>query len=116
MFLFYIIDTLYVRFNLEVQQMNASYEEEEDGVTPLIHRHATPTAIRDTREPYEKRLAVYFILASILFERVAFYSLANNLVPTLHSNETLKWDLEHSSTASSIFFGKTFFQMFLKLQ
>ncbi len=88
--------------------MNTSYKEEDD-VTPLISRHGIPAAIRDTREAYEKQLALYLILASILFERMAFYSLANNLVSTLQSNKTVEWNPEHSSTASFIFSGKSFF-------
>jgi hypothetical protein len=88
--------------------MYTSYKE-EDEITPLISRPGIPTAISDKREPYEKQLALYLILASILFERIAFYSLGDNLVSTLHSNKTVEWDPQHSATASFIFSGKSFF-------
>jgi hypothetical protein len=87
--------------------MDKSYKD-DDEVTPLIPRPGIPTAIRDTREPYQQQLALYLILASILCERIAFYSLANNLVLTLQSNRTVGWDVEHTTTASFIFFGKSF--------
>lgn len=86
----------------------------EEGM-PLIPQSQVSTDVCDTRQPYKKRLAVYFILGSVLFERIAFYSLADNLVPTLHSNKTLKWRSEHSSTASYTFFGKYFHPRFQPL-
>jgi hypothetical protein len=60
--------------------MDMSYEAEES--TLLISRPGIPTAISDRRKPHEKTLALYLILASILCERIAFYSLGDNLVPT----------------------------------
>ncbi len=84
-----------------------SYEAEES--TLLISRPGIPTAISDRRKPHEKTLALYLILASILCERIAFYSLGDNLVPTLQSNKTIGWSPEHSTTASFVFSGTFFF-------
>jgi hypothetical protein len=67
----------------------------------------------DHRQTYERRLAIYLILASTVFERLAFYSLAINLVVTLKSSE-LKWDSSTSTTASFIFFGKIFLKKKIK--
>lgn len=39
-----------------------------------------PNAVTDRREPYEKTLAVYFILVTTALERVAYYSLVATLV------------------------------------
>ncbi len=73
---------------------------------PFARITGIPRAIPDKRQPYEKQLAMVFILASILFERAAFYSLANNLVVNLDSDELLDWKPSHSSIASFIFSGK----------
>ena len=65
--------------------MDTSNEEE---VMPLIRDHVISATIRDNRRPYEKHLAVYLILASIMLEGVAFYSLDLNLSNALSSNTT----------------------------
>jgi len=80
-------------------------EFDSDQSTVLIPTPGIPRAIRDTREAYQKQLAVYLILASILFERMAFYSLASNLVLYLKSNK-LHWHPKYSVTALNIFYGK----------
>ena len=72
----------------------------------LIPIFAFQGYIRDNRRPYEKHLAVYVILASILLEDVAFYSLDLNLSNALSSNTTFHWIDKHSSTAEDIFDGK----------
>jgi hypothetical protein len=54
-----------------------------DAITPLIPVSGITTAARDTRRPYQKQLAIYLILASTLFERIAFYSLAANFAPSI---------------------------------
>ena len=41
------------------------------------------SAVRDTRSPFQKKLAIYLILGSTLFERIAFYSLAGNFAPSI---------------------------------
>ena len=73
-------------------------------VTPLITRDGIPPAVPDDRKDYEKQRAKYIILASTLFERMAFYSLAVNLVIDLNSSQ-LNWDSTSSTTISLIFFG-----------
>ncbi|CAF0976439.1 unnamed protein product [Rotaria sp. Silwood1] len=73
----------------------------------LITDHGVPLAVRDNRHPNERQLAVYLILASTIFERLAFYSLAINLVVTLKSTE-LNWNSSTSTTASFIFFGTSY--------
>jgi hypothetical protein len=73
--------------------------------TALVRRTGVPAAVPDNRSQSEKRLAVYLILASTIFERLAFYSLAINLVFNLNHSE-LTWDRSNSATMSFIFFGK----------
>ncbi len=84
-------------------------EEEEEEVIPLVSRPGIFSPVRDIRQNYERQLAVYLILASILFERIAFYSIATNITVTLQSNQTFKWSPQHSSTVSNIFSGKSFY-------
>ena len=76
-----------------------------DDTSLLIPRSGIPASVRDTRRPYEKKLAIYLILASTLFERIAFYSLVGNLVVTLQSSELLDWNSRHSLTALFLFSG-----------
>jgi hypothetical protein len=85
--------------------MATPYEEE---AAPLISRPGIPARVRDNRRSHEKQLAVYFILASTLFERIAFYSLENNINLFFPSNvTTFNWDPQHSPTALLyIFSGK----------
>ncbi len=72
--------------------------------TMLIPIPGIPSPVRDNRRPNERQSAVYVILVSTIFERLAFYSLAINLVVTLKSSE-LQWNSSTSTTASFIFFG-----------
>lgn len=53
-----------------------------EDITPLIPKHGIPTNVRDTRQTYQKQLAIYLILASTLFERIAYYALAATLAIT----------------------------------
>ena len=73
---------------------------------PLIPNDEISTTVRDTRKPHEKQLAVHLILASILFQYIAFLSLSINLSNNLNSNNALHWTSDHSSTAAVIFVGK----------
>jgi hypothetical protein len=73
---------------------------------PLIPNHGIPTTVPDTRQPYQKKLAVHLILASILFEKIAFYSIASDISFTLQFDQKFKWSSQHSSTAGYIFSGK----------
>ena len=72
---------------------------------PLIFIEGIPRKVRDSRWTYQKQLAVYFILASTLFERIAFYSLAANIVLFLNSRD-FSWDSSDSATALYIFSGE----------
>ena len=78
----------------------------EDEVALLIFRPGIPASTPDTRKPYEKQLALYIILASIVCERTAYFSLDANLALTLPSNLTLNWTDTNASTASYIFEGQ----------
>jgi hypothetical protein len=77
-----------------------------DDSMPLIFRPGISRKERDSRQPRQKQLAVYFILGTTLLERIAFYALVTNLVLTLRSSELLHWDPRHSQTAFFIFSGK----------
>ena len=79
-----------------------------DESAPLISRYGIPAPVRDSRTPRERRLAIFFILASTLFERVAFYSLTTNMSFTLQSNATVsEWNpLHRPAPALYIFSGK----------
>ncbi len=77
----------------------------------LISTPGVPLAVRDNRRPHERRLAVYLILASTVLERLAFYSLAINLVITLKSTEP-NWDPSNSTTALFIFLGKKYYSSY----
>jgi hypothetical protein len=87
--------------------MDTSYEEEE--AAPLISRIGIPTAVQDNRRPYEKQRAVYIILASTLFERIAFYTLAANLAFQLESEKGGEETLNPSIT-SFLFSGEYYYQ------
>jgi hypothetical protein len=83
--------------------MDPSNEEES---MSLIYRCNIPIFVPDPRKSYEKTLALYFVLACTLFERVAFYALMNILFTTLQWHEPLVWDVHNSQTALFIFSGK----------
>lgn len=70
-----------------------------------IQEVVQPVARDDNRQNYQKKLAIYFILTSVLFERMAFYGLSLNLLFFLKSDE-LNWNSENSSNAVYIFTGK----------
>jgi len=89
-----------------------------DESAPLISRHGIPALVRDDRTNRQKQLAVFFILATTLFERLAFYSLTTNINLTVISNESDNnhWNPLYSSTSLLyIFSGKiTLFFLILK--
>lgn len=74
--------------------------------TLLISVHGIPPTPPDRRKPYQKNLAIRLILASILFERIAFYSIASQFDFTLRSDPKFNWSSSHSSTATYIFSGR----------
>ncbi len=85
--------------------MDVSNEEQSVSSTPVS---GIPRSMRDTRRPYEKQLAVYLILASYIFERIAFLSLEYGLFTSLISKGPLylNWSGTQASAASYIFSGK----------
>lgn len=78
-----------------------------DEGTLLIARTGIPQIIRDRRELSEKKRAVYFILLTTLFERIAFYALMDTLFQTLPASSPFHWSQNNSQTASLIFSGKS---------
>lgn len=72
--------------------------------TQLLSSSETPSLVLNNPRLYERRFPVYFVLLSTVFERLAFYSLAANLIVILKSEE-FQWDTSSSTTASFIFFG-----------
>jgi hypothetical protein len=78
----------------------------EHDITTSVSEHETTITARDNRRPYEKQLAVYLILASTFFERIAFYSISANLVHNLDSNTSHNRNTISSYIASFMFSGK----------
>jgi len=76
----------------------------DEGAPLIFHPSRAPTKI-DSRTQFQKKLAVWFILLAVGFERLAFYSLAGNLVLFLTSH-AIGWTALHSVSASFFFFGK----------
>ena len=74
--------------------------------TLSVSTFSTDNDVLDTRQPYQKKRALYFILASILFERIGFYALTSVLLITLSSNDLFFWDIYHSRNTLLIFSGK----------
>lgn len=64
--------------------MERSHADER---TPIILRHEVPSPVRDTRESYQKQLAIYLILASTLIERIAFYTIVATLSVVVDPDE-----------------------------
>ena len=71
---------------------------------PLLFIEGIPARVQDFRWPYQKKLAVCFILASTLCERIAFYSLTANIVLLLTKSD-FAWDPSDSATVLYIFSG-----------
>ena len=76
-----------------------------DEVSPLIFHTTRIPRVSDTRTIFQQKLSVWLILLSAGLERLAFYSLAGNLVLFLTS-DSIHWSPIHSVTASFIFLGK----------
>lgn len=76
-----------------------------DEVSPLIFSNSYSANVSDNRTTFQRKLSVWLILLSAGFERLAFYSLAGNLVLFLIS-DNIRWTPIHSVTASFIFLGK----------
>ncbi|KAK7474443.1 hypothetical protein BaRGS_00034326 [Batillaria attramentaria] len=90
---------------------------------PLLHRNpnrrtsrstvyatpppASPAVLGERRARRRTRAASVFILLCLVFERIAFYGLAGNLVLFLNK-DPFKWDSYYAVTASLFFFGVCF--------
>jgi hypothetical protein len=72
---------------------------------PLVFRTSSVSVKTDNRTQFQRRLAVWSILLAVGFERLAFYSLAGNLVLFLTSN-SIGWSPFHGITALLSFLGK----------
>lgn len=81
-------------------------DENVDEVSPLLFANVRGSYRSiDRRTRSERKISMWLILLSAGFERLAFYSLAGNLVLFLTSNN-IHWTPVHSVTASFIFLGK----------
>ena len=85
--------------------MNTLSDQEKES-TPLISKSTIPSPVVDTRKHYQKQLAVCLILASTICERTAFFSIATNLVLSLSTNTSLKWQHSNTIYAAAIYSGK----------
>lgn len=85
--------------------MKSSDEE----IPSTISDSLLSSSTRDIQQLRRKQLAMHFILASTLFERIAFYTISANLVLSLGSDTSLNWSSTNSSVAMLIFSGKSFF-------
>lgn len=74
-------------------------------ITASVSTSDMSTVARDTQRPFRRKLAIHLIPGSVLFERMAFYSLANNLVFTLRPDGPFHWQPSYRSIASNIFSG-----------
>ena len=89
--------------------MSSLIESDEEEVMPLLSSPGSHAVVRDNRTPYQKRLAVYLILASLLFETIAFYTVVTNLIVSLTPNTPRNWEPTHVLIASFIFTGTNVF-------
>ena len=77
-----------------------------DSSTSLPSDRNILTTIRDARLLQRKNLAINLILTSILFERVAYYTLAANLAINLDDNEDAASNHLNLSIITMFFIGK----------
>ena len=83
--------------------MDASSAEE---TTRLIPNDDNSSTVQDNRCYCKKQLTVHVILACILFQSIAYYSLEVNITSSLkESSGKLKWNSAHATTAADIFQG-----------
>lgn len=79
-----------------------------DETSPLIFSQSQNRDLASNeRTDLQRKLSVWFILISAGFERLAFYSLAGNLVLFLTS-EQVRWSSVHSVTVTLIFLGTSY--------
>jgi dipeptide/tripeptide permease len=75
-----------------------------DEISPLISHIARNSNTSDERTVFQRNISVWLILLSAGFERLAFYSLAGNLVLFLTS-DLIQWSSTNSVIVSFIFLG-----------
>jgi dipeptide/tripeptide permease len=75
-----------------------------DEISPLISHIARNSNTSDERTVFQRKISVWLILLSAGFERLAFYSLAGNLVLFLTS-DLIQWSSTNSVIVSFIFLG-----------
>ena len=78
-----------------------------DEISPRILHSASLSRTSDNRSDFQRKVSIWLILSSAGFERLAFYSLAGNLVLFLTS-DNIRWTPFHSVTASFIFLGTSY--------
>ncbi|XP_076452782.1 solute carrier family 15 member 4-like [Babylonia areolata] len=79
---------------------------------PTFHSSSTSPNNNSRRHVYRTRIASAAILLSLVFERIAFYGLAGNLVLFLNK-DPFKWESYHAINASLYFFGLCFATSFI---
>ena len=70
----------------------------------------TSTKLQNAGEPCRNQQTLYLILVCLVFERIAFYSIASNLTASL-GNNYLKWNERNVLITEFIFTGKYFLQI-----
>ncbi|CAF1541779.1 unnamed protein product [Adineta ricciae] len=88
---------------MSIEMTEASIDEG----SPLIFHTSSIPSTPDHRTDFQRKLSVWLILISAGLERLAFYSLAGNLVLFLTS-DVINWTPLHSVTASFIFLGTSY--------
>lgn len=89
-----------------------SLDRDED--RPIFANDGIPSPVPDKRLPWEKQLAVYFVLISTFFERIAFFAFVNTLFIALPSEDPFNWNNQNSRTASYVFSGLFDWKMFME--
>ncbi|CAF1251419.1 unnamed protein product, partial [Didymodactylos carnosus] len=74
---------------------------------PLLYRPPGAAPLHDNRSNFRRRLAIFIILVSTAFERLAFYSLIGNLLLLLAS-KSFQWKQFNALTTSFIFLGTSY--------
>ena len=75
-------------------------------LSPLLLRNVSSRRSSLQRSAINAKISIWLILISAGFERVAFYSLAGNLILFLTSNHA-RWSPMHAVTVSFIFLGNS---------
>ena len=84
-----------------------------DETSPLVLTQSLSRDSSDGRTDLQHKLSVWLILISAGFERLAFYSLAGNLVLFLTS-ERVHWSSVRSIIVTLIFLGSDYERLFIE--